>query len=150
MKDLIQSNNSIIVLGIVVFSYFSFDMAYGDELSVPDWLFVVYGFFIDDKISYFEFGNVIQYLQKQDIILLEMENEYDPVTNFLITISQQNNHKLIEFSKCTSGWYITGYFTPLESDYSGHFISITVDDEIEFFRNDFLAEMQTEGWGKPG
>lgn len=138
----------IIFLGISVFSYFSLNFVYGDDIFVPDWLFVVYNFFLDDKISYLEFGNVIQYLQKQDILFLEMDKGYDPVTNFLITLSQQKEDMLIQFSNCTSDWYITGYFTPVESDYSGNFVSVSIDDEIQYFRFDFLSEVKTEGWGK--
>jgi len=52
------------------------------------------------------------------------------------------------FSNCSSNWYITGYFTPVESDYSGDFQKITIDDEIKQFRSDFLSVVKIEGWGK--
>ncbi len=52
------------------------------------------------------------------------------------------------FSDCSSDWYITGYFTPAESDYFGDFQKITFGDEIMQFRSDFLSVVKTEGWGK--
>jgi len=52
------------------------------------------------------------------------------------------------FSNCSSNWYVTGYFTPVESDYSGDFQKITIDDEIKHFKSDFLSVVKIEGWGK--
>jgi len=52
------------------------------------------------------------------------------------------------FSNCSSDWYITGYFTPVELDYSADFQKITIDDEIKQFRSDFLSVVKIEGWGK--
>lgn len=52
------------------------------------------------------------------------------------------------FSNCSSDWYITGYFTPIESDYSGDFQKITFGDEIKQFKSDFLSVVKIEGWGK--
>jgi len=52
------------------------------------------------------------------------------------------------FSNCSSDWYITGYFTPVESDYFGDFQKITFGDEIKQFRSDFLSVVKIEGWGK--
>lgn len=52
------------------------------------------------------------------------------------------------FSICSSGWYITGYYTPVESDYSGDFMTVLVDDDEREYRSDFLADVRTEGWGK--
>jgi len=52
------------------------------------------------------------------------------------------------FSNCSSDWYITGYFTPIESDYFGDFQKISLGDEIKQFRSDFLLVVKTEGWGK--
>ncbi|MCH7648994.1 MAG: murein transglycosylase [Thaumarchaeota archaeon] len=56
--------------------------------------------------------------------------------------------KSTSFSNCSSDWYITGYFTPVESDYSGDFQKITFDDEVKQFKSDFLSVVKTEGWGK--
>jgi len=52
------------------------------------------------------------------------------------------------FSNCSSDWYITGYFTPVESDYFGDFQNITFGDETMQFKSDFLSVVKTEGWGK--
>jgi len=62
-----------------------------------------------------------------------------------ITINPSN---LTSFSNCSSNWYITGYFTPVESDYLGDFQEIIIGDEIKQFRTDFLSVVKTEGWGK--
>jgi len=62
-----------------------------------------------------------------------------------ITINPSN---LTSFSNCSSDWYITGYFTPVESDYLGDFQEIIIGDEIKQFRTDFLSVVKTEGWGK--
>ena len=52
------------------------------------------------------------------------------------------------FSNCSSNWYITGYFTPVESDYFSDFQEITFGDETMQFKSDFLSVVKTEGWGK--
>ena len=43
------------------------------------------------------------------------------------------------FSNCSSNWYITGYFTPVESDYYGDLKKIVFGDEIKHFKSDFLT-----------
>jgi 3D (Asp-Asp-Asp) domain-containing protein len=50
---------------------------------------------------------------------------------------------------CSDGWYITGYFTPIESDYSGPMQSVNIQGVgSDSFPSDFLSEVQIEGWGK--
>ena len=49
---------------------------------------------------------------------------------------------------CTKEWFITGYFTPVESDYSGALQTVVVDGTPYPFNSSFLTEIQTEGWGK--
>ena len=49
---------------------------------------------------------------------------------------------------CTSDWYITGYFLPLESDYSGKSVEISVDRTKQFYLADFLEFVKIEGWGR--
>lgn len=49
---------------------------------------------------------------------------------------------------CSSGWYITGYYTPIESEFSGVLSEVLVDNRTEFFKSDFVEEVKTEGWGK--
>ena len=49
---------------------------------------------------------------------------------------------------CTSDWYITGYFLPIESDYSGKSVEISVDRTKQFYLADFLEFVKIEGWGR--
>jgi 3D (Asp-Asp-Asp) domain-containing protein len=55
--------------------------------------------------------------------------------------------------KCTIGWYITGYFTPIEGDYNGskQLIKVITPASVvqsrEFY-NSFIHEVQIEGWGR--
>lgn len=49
---------------------------------------------------------------------------------------------------CTSGWYITGYYTPHEEDFSGNFLEVDTDAGKRTFKEDFLETVQLEGWGK--
>lgn len=49
---------------------------------------------------------------------------------------------------CTSNWYVTGYFLPLESDYSGNKIEISVGGVKQFYLEDFLKVVKIEGWGR--
>jgi len=52
------------------------------------------------------------------------------------------------FPSCTSDWYITGYFLPIESDYSGKSVEISVDGVKQFYLEDFLKSVKIEGWGR--
>ncbi len=49
---------------------------------------------------------------------------------------------------CTTGWYVTGYFTPLESDYNGKLVKIRADRVTLKVKKDFIREVKIEGWGK--
>lgn len=49
---------------------------------------------------------------------------------------------------CTTGWHITGYFTPVESDYSGAKQTISVQGQTRSFYTSFLNDVKIEGWGK--
>ncbi|TCS43020.1 3D domain-containing protein [Reinekea marinisedimentorum] len=52
-------------------------------------------------------------------------------------------------TSCSDGWYITGYYTPLESDYQGERTSIIIDLSIKTdFPSSFLRDVKMEGWGK--
>jgi len=55
--------------------------------------------------------------------------------------------------RCTGGWYITGYFTPVESDYNGskEIIKVIAPDSAvqnRTFYSSFLHDVKVEGWGK--
>jgi len=49
---------------------------------------------------------------------------------------------------CTTGWYVTGYYTPHESDFSGNLISIEAEGQSLDVKEDFIDEIKIEGWGK--
>jgi len=55
---------------------------------------------------------------------------------------------LEQFTSCTDGWYVTGYFIPVESDYTNEFIIINIDETQREFREDFIITLKIEGWGK--
>jgi 3D (Asp-Asp-Asp) domain-containing protein len=51
-------------------------------------------------------------------------------------------------SQQASGWYVTGYFTPVESDYGGSNETISVDGEWYDANTNFLYAVETQGWGR--
>ncbi len=144
--------SSALLASILILAQFTYVQPFFEVLAedtfLPDWVFKLAEFWQSGDISDNEFGNAVKYLQEQNVIQLVMEEEYDPITNFLITTSMQKESTITKFSHCSSDWYITGYFTPIESDYSGDFTKITFGDKIKHFRSDFLSEVKTEGWGK--
>jgi len=54
----------------------------------------------------------------------------------------------IAADSCTSGWYVTGYYTPHESDFSGNPIQIQAEGQSLQVKEDFIDEVKIEGWGK--
>lgn len=52
------------------------------------------------------------------------------------------------FSTCSKDWYVTGYYTPVESEYSGDFTTVLVGGVEKKYRTDFLADVAIEGWGR--
>ena len=142
----------VFLLTILILAQFTyvqpFFEVFAEDIFLPDWVFKLSEFWQSGDISNREFGNAVEYLQDKNIVQLIMEKEYDPITNFLITASIQKESTSTKFSNCSSDWYITGYFTPIESDYSGDIIRIVFDDYIKHFRSDFLADVKIEGWGK--
>jgi len=78
-----------------------------------------------------------------------MNGMMDTKTNFPSSEPQQENSDLEnEFDSYTSDWYITGYFLPIESDYSGKSMEISVDGVKQFYLEDFLDTVKIEGWGR--
>jgi len=68
-------------------------------------------------------------------------------------VAPSNEVLLAVQQKCTKGWYITGYFTPIESDYNGskQLISVITPTSVaqeRTFYSSFLHEVQIEGWGR--
>ena len=59
-----------------------------------------------------------------------------------------SNSNSSETQDCEDGWYITGYFLPVEIEYSSKIIPILIDGEIYYFKNDFVDEVKIQGWGK--
>ena len=59
---------------------------------------------------------------------------------------------MFDIDGCSEGWYITGYFTPMESDYRGPTQTIQIKPEAQSeersFVKSFLDEVYIEGWGK--
>ena len=49
---------------------------------------------------------------------------------------------------CSDGWHITGYFLPLEIDYSSKMSPIIIDGKVHSFKVDFVNEVKIQGWGK--
>ena len=123
---------------------------FAENPFLPDWVFKLAEFWQSGDITNKEFGNAVEYLQDQNIVWLVMNRDYDPISNFLITasLSKQKESTLSQLPNCSSDWYITGYFTPIESDYSGNFERMAFGDYIKHFRTDFLADVKIEGWGK--
>src|SRR5262249_5676813 len=50
---------------------------------------------------------------------------------------------------CSDGWEVTGYYTPVETDFSGTSEEIEVQGHgRERFPRDFLKDVRMEGWGQ--
>ena len=64
------------------------------------------------------------------------------------------NHILLAADqKCSKGWLITGYYTPVEADYNGskqitEVISPSSTIQNRSFYKSFLHDVGIEGWGK--
>lgn len=122
--------------------------AYSQDLLIPKWFLTVYQFLQNGQISEGEFENALRYLQETGIIKLSVDPS--SLGSFLITqtLIEQNRTEFPELSDCTPGWYITGYFTPHESDYSDSPVPVTVEGATYQLREDFVKEVKVEGWGK--
>ena len=117
---------------ILPFGFFTNqDMIYAEEVIIPDWVWDVYFYWKDNIITDAELVNAIIFLEEKNIVDLILHREYDTKTNFLLSILEMEKHdSLHELTSCSSDWYITGYFIPVESDYTGKFSKIMVDNEI--------------------
>ena len=118
------------------------------EIIIPEWVYKIHQYWKDSQITRDEFANAISYLQ--GINTIQLEEETNPVASFLLSDSILKQERLGHsgFSDCSAEWYITGYFTPIESDYSGKFINIMIDGKQNKYRQDFVTEIKTEGWGR--
>ncbi|KAF6248001.1 hypothetical protein C6990_00720 [Nitrosopumilus sp. b3] len=124
----------------------NFSIANAETVSIPKWVFTVHNFWIEEKISDDEFTTMLNYLEKQNIVDLILHKSYDVKTNFLLSMMQ--NQDTQRFVSCTDGWYVTGYFVPVEKDYSDEFIIINIGETQREFRQDFVDAIKIEGWGK--
>lgn len=120
-----------------------------DGFFVPGWFYVTYQYWKDGLVSTGEFSDGISYLEHLGILKIG-DFDQDPVSDFLITYSliKQEEFGHVGFSDCSTGWYVTGYYTPAEEDYHGRYISIPVDGTSYKFRQDFVEDVKIEGWGK--
>ena len=139
----------VLVVSILILAQFSqtkplFDV-FAEDAGLPDWVFEIFEFWYNGEITDEEFFNAIKWYRDLNTVPSVMEWEDDIKTN--LTMLEQKESSLTR-ENCSSDWYITGYFTPVESDYSGDFIRIAFDDYTKHFRSDFLADVKIEGWGK--
>ena len=123
-----------------------FSIANAETVNIPKWIFTVHDFWIEEKISDDEFITMLNYLEKQNIVDLILHKSYDVKTNFLLSMMQNQNTQ--QFTSCSDGWYVTGYFVPVETDYSDEFITINISETQREFRQDFVDAIKIEGWGK--
>jgi len=152
LKILFKEIFFAIILIILIFQIglvTKFDKSSAVEASLPEWIWTVYNFWFDGKITDEELINFIKFLEERNIIELIMHKNYDTRTNFLFSIiqieKQETRQKLLS---CDSGWYFTGYFTPVESDYSKKLVNIFVDNTMKQYRADFINDVRIEGWGR--
>ncbi|MFQ5476453.1 MAG: 3D domain-containing protein [Nitrosopumilus sp.] len=116
------------------------------DVGIPEWVFNVYDFWTEEKISDKEFTNMLTYLEKWRIIEFPLNEEYDIKTNFLLNINETQTSK--QLSSCSSDWYVTGYFIPSESEFSDEFVTIIINEVPREFRQDFVDTIKIEGWGE--
>ena len=140
--------SGVLLASILILVQFSqaqtlFDV-FAEDAGLPDWILVIFEFWYNGEISDEEFIYAMKWYRDLNTVQVTIERD-DIKTN--LTMLEQNESSLTR-ENCSSDWYITGYFTPIESDYSGDFIRIVFDDYIKHFRSDFLADVKIEGWGK--
>ena len=134
------------LLLFTVFLFLNFNYVNADDVGIPDWVFIVYDFWSNDIISDEEFEFMLIYLEERDVITFTLHNGENHIQNFLLNFPEIKT--LEQFTSCTDGWYVTGYFIPVESDYTNEFIIINIDETQREFREDFIITLKIEGWGK--
>ena len=137
----------LLILILVQFPQIQGFYAYADDVILPNWIFKVSEYWQNGEISDGEFINAIDYLHDRNIVQLVMGRNYDTISNFLITSLSEKDESVPSIN-CNPDWYITGYFTPIESDFSGEFVKVTFDGDTKQFKADFLDKVKKEGWGK--
>lgn len=137
-----------IFFGILLLQIFFIPIhIFGEKSNIPDWLFDINYFWEEGKISDHELITAIKYLNENNIITLPLQQDYDYKSNFLLSILQQEFFDT-EDKNCDKGWYITGYFLPIESDYNGNTVEIKIEDKSYLYKNEFVNDVKKEGWGR--
>jgi hypothetical protein len=77
---------------------------------------------------------------------------YSSLTSSSISKVSPNSTGVAAFPNgtCSTNWKITGYFTPIESDYTGPIESISAGSTNTEFYSSFLDAVTKQGWGKTG
>jgi 3D (Asp-Asp-Asp) domain-containing protein len=111
----------------------------------------VNGMFTDgvDENSVKDLSDLIDSILSKNIHITsfsQMVAKYGPkdFTSTRIVVAPKTPHGQL----CSTGWKVTGYFTPVDSDYHGPTRNITVDSVNRTFFSLFLDAVKTEGWGK--
>lgn len=82
---------------------------------------------------------------------IKNSRQYGIIENSNASNNIFRNNKIIDYHIpiCSKGWYISGYFTPVEGDYSGPTIAVLMDGNItKTFVGSFLDDVKIQGWGK--
>lgn len=129
-----------------MFLFVNFNNVNAENVGIPEWVLIVYDFWNDDLISDEDLESMLVYLENRDIIEFDIHYGNNHILNLLLNIPEKIT--IEQFTSCTDGWYVTGYFVPVEGDYSDEFITISIDETQRDFRKDFVNALKTEGWGK--
>lgn len=129
-----------------IFLIANFNIISAETTNIPEWVFVVYDFWMEKKISDDDFVSMLNYLDQSDIVSLTFHRDYDVKTNFLLSLMSEPDARY--YSTCNYGWYVTGYFVPVEGDYFGKSVQIYFDNNPREFREDFVDAVKIEGWGR--
>ncbi len=121
--------------------------AFGEKSNIPAWVYDINYFWEEGMISDYELIAAIKYLNENNIISLAIPIDYDYKSNFLLSILQ-DKFSDTENKNCEKGWYITGYFLPIESEYNGNLDEIKIKEKSYLFQNDFVNDVKREGWGR--
>jgi peptidoglycan/xylan/chitin deacetylase (PgdA/CDA1 family)/3D (Asp-Asp-Asp) domain-containing protein len=94
-----------------------------------------------------DLSNLIDSLLSKNIRITsfsEVVDRFKPSSASPVT----SNRALHSSMMCSTGWNVTGYFTPVETDYSGAIKNIVVDGVNRIFYSSFLDAVNNEGWGR--
>jgi poly(beta-D-mannuronate) C5 epimerase len=82
---------------------------------------------------------------------IENSRQYGIIENSNATNNIFKNNQIFfsNIATCSKGWYITGYFTPVENDYSGPTKMVVIEGNLsKTFSSSFLDAVKIQGWGK--